>query len=160
MVSDWDIEIREASDKHELPYGLIRALIEHESSGVASAIRYEPGFKTQYLDGKSWPTFGPNISQATEVMQRATSWGLMQIMGQTAREAGCRNEFISDLVLRPALGIDMGCRHLKKLEARYFSQHGWAGVIAAYNAGSPRFDRSGAFVNAAYVYRVRKTWSA
>ena len=158
MISDWDTEIRDASDEHDLPYGLIKAIVEHESSGNPCAYRYEPRFKSVYLDGKTWKRFGNTISYESEVIGRATSYGLMQIMGQTARERGFAEEFMTELC-KPTKGLYWGCRHLKHLESRYFIPHGWAGVISSYNAGSPRFDTTGAFVNAEYVDKVQKTWT-
>jgi soluble lytic murein transglycosylase-like protein len=156
-VIDWDIEIRDAEDKFRLPYGLIRSIIITESNGDPWAIRYEPAFKSAYLDGKTWKVFGA-VSHETEVMSRATSWGLMQVMGQVARERGFDRPFLSALC-NPGIGIDYGCRQLKLFEQRYFDQHGWPGVIAAYNAGSPRFDVNGDWVNAGYVNKVRSLWA-
>jgi soluble lytic murein transglycosylase-like protein len=46
---------------------------------------------------------------------RATSWGLMQVMGQSARELGYR-EFIPELC-DPASGLYWGCKiFTRKLE--------------------------------------------
>lgn len=153
----WDMEIRESSDKYDLPYGLVSAIIRVESNGDPWAIRYEPGFKSRYLDGKEWPTFGA-ISKDTEVVARATSWGLMQVMGQVARERGFTGAYLSELC-QGRVGIEYGCRHLRHLWDRYFDKDGKDGVISAYNQGSPMRDVSGDFVNSQYVRKVRKIWA-
>ncbi|MGA8268053.1 MAG: lytic transglycosylase domain-containing protein, partial [Candidatus Acidiferrales bacterium] len=44
----------------------------------------------------------------TEAYSRAISWGLMQVMGQTARERGFAGKFLSELC-DPATGLDAGC---------------------------------------------------
>jgi soluble lytic murein transglycosylase-like protein len=45
------------------------------------------------------------------------SWGLMQVMGQVARENGFTDHYLSGLC-DPAAGVDLGCRVLrKKLDA-------------------------------------------
>jgi len=76
----------------------------------------------------------------------------MQIMGATARELGFRAHF-------PALcseqGVKFGCEHLIRLRYRFYPSHGWDGVIAAYNAGSPRMS-NGKWENQSYVDKVHK----
>lgn len=47
---------------------------------------------------------------AQEAQDRSTSWGLMQIMGQTAIEFGWKGP-LQDL-LEPVNGIEWGCRKL------------------------------------------------
>lgn len=153
----WESEVRLAAGEEGLDGDLILAIVKVESGGDTWAIRYEPGFKAQYLDGKVWKRFGP-ISAETEVMARATSWGLMQIMGQVARERGFTGTFLSALC-QPEVGLEWGCKHLKLLWDRYHSTHGLAGVIAAYNAGSPRRGPDGDWVNTAYVKKVSQLLS-
>lgn len=153
----WDVEIRESADKHVLPYGLVSAIIRVESNGDPWAVRYEPGFQRAYLDGKVWPMFGA-ITQETEIITRATSWGLMQVMGQVARERGFVGAYLSELC-QGSIGIEYGCRQLRHLADRYFDAHGWNGVISAYNQGFPRRDASGDFMNSQYVRKVRSIWA-
>jgi soluble lytic murein transglycosylase-like protein len=152
----WDTEIETCAQRFSLPAKLIHAIIQVESSGNPWAIRFEPAFKKLYLDGRAWKVFGP-ISHDTELVARATSFGLMQVMGQVARERGFEGVFLTELC-KPMTGIEYGCRQLKHLEQRFLDTHGWNGVIAAYNAGSPRRDVSGEFVNQSYVNKVRNYW--
>jgi len=155
-VIHYDIEIRECADKYDLPYGLIAAIIRVESSGNTWAMRYEPTFMV-LLNGKQWPVFGA-VSHDTEVHARSTSWGLMQVMGQVARERGFEGVFLSELC-KPQLGIEYGCRQLAFFRQRYFDRDGWNGVISSYNQGGPRRAPDGDFLNSSYVRKVRNIWA-
>lgn len=94
---------------------LVCSICAHESAGWKQyATRYESGFYSRYIEPmKDVRTFGNSISQSTERRDRATSFGLMQVMGQVAREYGCEVEFLSEL-LDPTIGITFGCRRLKR----------------------------------------------
>ena len=153
----WDREIETAAKKYSLPVGLVHAIVQTESSGNPWATRFEPGFKTLYLDNRSWKVYGP-VSMDTEIVSRATSWGLMQIMGQVARERGCEMAFLSELC-RPEAGLEYGCRQLNFLTARYYDGKDWNPVISAYNQGSPRRAKDGTFLNQGYVDKVRRVWA-
>jgi len=120
-----------------LPAGVLDAIIMQESAGDPSACRYEPGFFDRYINGVNasllggvWPL---RSSDSTERIGRATSWGLMQIMGQTARELGFEAPFFPLLCSQAGLGVDYGARHLKALLGRY----GLEDALSAYNAGVP-----------------------
>ncbi|MEA5113036.1 MAG: lytic transglycosylase domain-containing protein [Geobacteraceae bacterium] len=141
-----------AAQRHNLPAALVTAIIQVESSGNTYAIRYESGFLLTYVK-KDVKCFG--ASRDTERISRATSWGLMQVMGQVARELGCEEHFLSSLC-EPVNGIEYGCRQLARFRDKYFGKFGWEGVIASYNAGSPRRDESGEYVNQGYVMKVLK----
>ncbi len=79
---------------------LVCAVIEQESAWDTHAIRYEPAFRTRYVAPLGLPP--------TEEVARSISWGLMQVMGQVAREHGFSAKFLSALC-DPATGIDIGC---------------------------------------------------
>jgi len=83
------------------------AVVEQESNWNVWAIRYEPAFFTRYVASQV------NLSD-TERTARATSWGLFQIMGQTARERGFKGQFLSSLC-DPMWGIPAGCEFLGHL---------------------------------------------
>jgi hypothetical protein len=91
---------RAAAAYHELDPALVCAIIEQESAWNTYAIRYEPGFRTRYV--------APLHLPSTEEIARSISWGLMQVMGQVAREHGFDGKFLSSLC-DPALGLDLGC---------------------------------------------------
>jgi soluble lytic murein transglycosylase-like protein len=93
--------------RHALDPSLVCALIEQESAWNTHAIRYEPGFFAKYVA----PLFTNNKVEPptnTEANSRAISWGLMQVMGQSAREIGFIGQFLSELC-DPAIGIEVGC---------------------------------------------------
>jgi soluble lytic murein transglycosylase-like protein len=94
---------REAASQHALDPALVCAVIEQESAWDPHAIRYEPGFRTRYV--------APLHLPASEEIARSISWGLMQVMGQVAREHGFTGKFLSALC-EPANGIGLGCRVL------------------------------------------------
>jgi soluble lytic murein transglycosylase-like protein len=91
---------REIAKKHSLDPALVCAVIEQESSWDPAAIRYEPAFRTRYVAPLGLP--------ATEEIARSISWGLMQVMGQVAREHGFSGKSLAALC-DPAKGIEMGC---------------------------------------------------
>jgi len=134
--------VQEAALDVGLPISIVAGIVCQESSGWTNRKpRYEPGFFQRYI--LKIPGLGTE-----ERKGRATSWGPMQVMGQTAREMGYTAPFQNMLVLE--IGLYWGCRYLKRLKARYFDEYGWEGVIAAFNAGSPR-KRNGRYVNQPYV---------
>jgi len=94
---------RSTAAKHELDPALICAVVEQESSWDPHAIRYEPAFRARYVAPLGLPP--------TEEIARSISWGLMQVMGQLAREHGFAGKFLSSLC-DPAAGLDIGCRIL------------------------------------------------
>ena len=128
-----------------LPPLLVLAIIDQESSWDTHACRYEPKFK--YLSGD-------DLSPTEEAMQKF-SWGLMQVMGGTARWLGCLEKYLSVLT-DPAYGLLYGCKYLKYHMNKYNGNEFMA--IAAYNAGSARtVETSGGvhvFENQEYVDSV------
>lgn len=48
----------------------------------------------------------------TEEYTRAISWGLMQVMGEVAREFGFNGKFLSELC-QPGTNLDIGCKIFK-----------------------------------------------
>ena len=98
---------RQIAISHQLDPTLICAIIEQESGWNPHAIRYEPAFFAKYVA----PLFTNNKvvpPTNTEAYSRAISWGLMQVMGQSARECGFAGQFLSELC-DPSTGIETGC---------------------------------------------------
>src|SRR3990167_5296271 len=104
---------RSIAEKHGLDPSLVLAVIEQESEFDPWAIRYEKGFYKSYIAGMDEEELivRPPCSRDTEEIMRATSWGLMQVMGQVARERGFKGVFLSELC-DPETGIEIGCRNL------------------------------------------------
>ena len=71
-------------------------------------MRYEPAFYKRYIEPQLTPD--ASVSQS-EARMRAFSWGLMQVMGQVAREHGFSSNSLAELC-DPVTGLDVGCRVL------------------------------------------------
>lgn len=85
------------------------AVAEQESSWNPWSIRYEPAFYERYIEKMT------RLSP-TEARLRAMSWGLLQIMGETAREEGYTGDLTK--LCEPQTGLDHGLIHMKKCLAR------------------------------------------
>jgi soluble lytic murein transglycosylase-like protein len=133
---------------HGVSVALIEALVTVESNWNPWAFRYEPGF--MYVKEVEKFRKLHKLSHSTELNGQRTSWGLMQIMGGTARDLGYVG-MLSEL-LSPEIAVDMGIRYFKTRCARYTELED---QIAAYNAGSARKDAlTGKYINQKYVDRV------
>jgi soluble lytic murein transglycosylase-like protein len=160
QIEDIPSQIRKTVESHDLPPSLVKAIVRVESAGEPWAMRYERAYRWLWDNEKKRPYRGdPDLitpfigsSAQTELVGQKTSWGLMQIMGAVAREYGFRDPFLSSLC-EPKHGLEYGCIHLVRLRDRFFSEHGWHGVAAAYNAGSPRY-KAGNFINQPYVDKI------
>lgn len=93
-----------AAKTHGLDSNLVCAVVEQESSWEPWSIRFEPRFKARYVDPL-------NLSD-TEATARSFSWGLMQLMGEVARELGYRDHLAK--LCDPATGLEWGCQLLVK----------------------------------------------
>ena len=100
---------RDAAAARSLDPALVCAVIEQESGWNPWAMRYEPAFFTRYVA----PLYTNNRISASEAYARGFSWGLMQVMGQVAREAGFDAPFLSALC-DPEQGLAIGCQILQK----------------------------------------------
>jgi soluble lytic murein transglycosylase-like protein len=90
-----------AAGAHALWPELVCAIVEQESAWNPWALRYEPAFYERYIapfltarrldrpDSRLAALTSPGIpDDPTESRARAFSWGLMQVIGQVAREHG------------------------------------------------------------------------
>jgi hypothetical protein len=119
---------------YQLPAVIVRAMTLHESvGGITYATRFEQGFYDRYVKNLKIEFRPAGCSLATERIQRATSWGLMQIMGQTARERGFRG-WHAELIV-PEVGLEWGCRYLRWLVDLYLVDGDWPTVMRAFNGG-------------------------
>lgn len=159
--------------QHNLPAPLVMAIIEEESRWNPGAWRTEPNYRylvncrtgepfrklteeenRSEVAPKDFPYLPQISSRNSEWIGQQASWGPMQVMGAVAREYGFLGVFPE---LSGAKGVDFGCIHLDELRKRFIGEHGWEGVVAAYNAGSPRRRvKHGLWVNQDYVNKVSK----
>jgi soluble lytic murein transglycosylase-like protein len=130
---------REVAARHALDPALVCAVIEQESAWDSLAIRYEPGFRITYVTPLRLPP--------SEEIARSISWGLMQVMGQVAREHEFTGKFLSALC-DPATGIEIGCRVLS------------AKLAGASNDISRGLQRWNGGANAEYAAQVLARMSA
>jgi soluble lytic murein transglycosylase-like protein len=100
---------RKAAIAQSLDPALVCAVVEQESGWNPWAIRYEPQFFSKYVAS----LYTNNKISASEAYARGFSWGLMQVMGQVAREAGFDALFLSALC-DPEQGLAIGCKVLRK----------------------------------------------
>lgn len=94
---------KQTAAAHALDPALVCAIVEQESAWQPWATRYEPEFYTRYVQPQS------QHMSATEAQGRAFSWGLMQVMGEVAREHGYTGPLPA--LCNPATGLEQGCIH-------------------------------------------------
>jgi len=100
---------RKAAAAQSLDPALVCSVIEQESGWNPWAMRYEPLFFNKYVAS----LYTNNKISASEAYARGFSWGLMQVMGQVARENGFDAPFLSALC-EPEQGLAIGCKVLRK----------------------------------------------
>ncbi len=151
-------ELLKAAHRHQVPAALLAAFCQEESGFNPWAERSEPKYwKNARIKRESvrWSrSHGGLPSATTELSDRAKSMGLMQPMGEVAREQGYDSTYLSSL-FEPFNSIEQGAILLKKLLTKYGRDT--LAAISAYNQGSPR-QAHGTFANARYVYRVAAAW--
>lgn len=111
-----------AAVQHGLLPELVCALIEQESEWNPWLNRYEPDFEASPKYGPVVKTYahefaataltkhGYETTWQTEIKNRCMSWGLMQILGEDAREDGFTGPLPS--LCDPAQGLEQGCGKL------------------------------------------------
>jgi soluble lytic murein transglycosylase-like protein len=151
-------EIRAIARAEQLPPALLAGIIQEESRFDMWATRMEPRYMNSRRVSQAaaiWSRAHSGTPTAfTELTDRSRSYGLMQIMGETAREEGYSARYLASLFHADS-GLRAGAAHLKALILRYKSDT--LSAISAYNQGSAR-RRNGVFANARYVYRVAVAW--
>lgn len=124
-----DLVTRLAKLYHIEP-ALVKAVIRQESNWDVNASRYEAHLND-------------------------TSWGLMQVLLKTARWIlGNENLTIQELI-KPDINISAGAKYLGTLLAKYGNVRD---ALASYNAGSPRRNKDGSYVNQEYVDKVYRNY--
>jgi soluble lytic murein transglycosylase-like protein len=125
--------VRRIAAEHGLEPALVCAVIEQESAWEQWAVRYEPGFLSHYVA----PLYTAGKLSATEAYTRSMSWGLMQVMGQVAREYGFSGASLAELC-DPGVGVEFGCR---VLAARMVRARGdvTAALLAWNGGGNPDY---------------------
>jgi soluble lytic murein transglycosylase-like protein len=142
------------SRRHRVPAPLLAGITQVESKFEPYATRTEPSYQKNPIvqrAAKKWSKAHHGIPTAqTELQDRSRSYGLMQPMGELAREQGYDSTYLATLYI-PDLNVEQGAIKLDSLFKRY--KRDTLAVISAYNLGSARRSH-GAYENAQYVYSV------
>ena len=142
------------SRRHHVPAPLLAGITQVESRFEPFATRTEPSFQKNPIvkrSARKWSNAHHGLPTAeTELQDRSRSYGLMQPMGELAREQGYDSTYLATLYI-PDLNIEQGAIKLDSLFKRY--KRDTLAVISAYNLGSAKRSH-GAFENAQYVYSV------
>jgi len=140
--------IAEACDAQNTDIPMVMAIIWQESRGDSFAMRFEPHLKPEFTNmPKTW-ALKHAISMDTEINAQHVSYGLMQILGVTAREIGFDDKWPKLFI--PKTNLFWGCKFLNKLQQRFNTSDD---IIAAYNAGTPK-KIDGKYTNQRYVDAV------
>ena len=139
--------VKTECERRQINPHIIEAIIATESSFKNEVARYESHFTYTFKADFFAGIF--KITTKTEICLQKFSWGLMQIMGGTARSLGC-DEWLPNLC-QPKLGIYWGCEYFQKRCMDYLDM---PDQVAAYNAGSVRRKSNGEYVNQEYVDKV------
>lgn len=104
---------------HNVRPDIVACIVLQESKGDTFAWRFEEDFYARHLHGKAreslsgWcPAKNKLPSLNDELIQRACSFGLMQVLGDTARWCGKVTAPFLTCLCDPDVGIDVGCRVL------------------------------------------------
>jgi soluble lytic murein transglycosylase-like protein len=131
-------------------HAVMAAIFTVESNWDPYAVRYEPRFDLSRYPASTYAK-ALHVTEDTEKVLAACSWGLGQIMGATARGLSFAGPLPQ--LCDPYQGALWAVKYMKRLEKIYPQREG---RIAAYNAGSVRLDSKGEFINKGYVEKVLK----
>ena len=132
----------------QVPPEVALGIIKIESGGDRYAAKINPTYPYMMMQAKR----PAGCSVDVERLFQKTAWGLMQVMGATARELGF-DGWLSELVV-PETNVRLGIEFLGRKMSQHLERDGIEGVVAAYNGGAPRRRPDGKFVNQTYVDRV------
>lgn len=128
-MKDYSQDLIEIAQKFSLDIPIFASLVHQESSGDPTAERFEPGFYESKIQWRSafelsghvpdkckksdaWLTF--------EHIQRSTSYGLCQLMGETCRWAlHVQDTYLDRVLFQPRLNLTYGATYLKRLMGAY-----------------------------------------
>lgn len=123
--------INEMARKYNVEPALIKATIKTESNWDVNASRFE-------------------------AHKGDASWGLMQLLLSTARGVLGDPNLTTTQLINPRVNIEAGTKLISQNLNRFGNMRD---AIAAYNAGSPRLNAQGQYVNKDYVDKVTKNYN-
>lgn len=153
-----------AANKNGISPCLLAGLVQQESGGCATAVRYEPDFiylwdvvrampfrvvrPSPHAAPEEFPTLTGGVHRQLEWTLQKCSIGAAQVMGAVAREMGYAGYYLTDLC-EPNLGIEYGAKKLASLLWRYEENE----ALSAYNAGTPTSVNVESYVTKVLRYR-------
>jgi len=143
--------VRDRAIHYGLDPDLAEAIATVESGLKPWVVRYEAHYRWLWHVPDMAHKLG--ITTDTERALQSMSYGPMQIMGAVCRELGYLGHLTS-LPGQDELTIDYACQHLKSLARRFGNEP--SDLAAAYNAGSPRKEKTGMYGNQQYVDKVHR----
>lgn len=145
--------IRSNAQRFNLDPILIAAVVLQESTGDQFAFRFEPAFLNRYIKDKTpaqlgglWPVVTGDRAADDRAIEfhkrlRSCSFGLMQLMLQTAVELGFKGLPVEDLFV-PSINIELGCKKIarcvlavKKRMPHLEDLPLWREVLLCFNGG-------------------------
>lgn len=146
--SDLAAAISMGANRNGLDPCLLAGLVMQESSGMPSAIRYEPRYRWLWdvrrnlpiqiaappptVAPADFPSLSGGVDPQLEYTLQRCSIGPAQVMGAVARELGFAGLFLTELC-DPITGVEYGARKLASLLSRFPEEQ----ALSAYNAGRP-----------------------
>jgi soluble lytic murein transglycosylase-like protein len=136
QVRPWALRIKKAADQRGIDPYLLGGLVATESGGRQYAQRVERGFWSRYSDGilrwvKSTTSVGDDMwAKYPDIY--ASSYGLCQIMLQTAAEHGFTYEFPGEL-FDPDKNLATACVILSSIRTKVDSDRT---MLDRYNGGA------------------------
>lgn len=113
--------------KYGLDPAVVCGIVTQESTWEPYSIRFEPAFFSKYVS----QAFANHKFGSTEAYARSFSWGLMQCMGEDAREFDYTGPLPQ--LCDPATGLDIGCKiFAHKFKVNNGSLHD---ALQAWNGG-------------------------
>lgn len=136
LIEPWRERISNAAGKADIDPYLLAGIVVQESGGEQYAQRVERGFWSRYLDGiRRWVQESPSRYDdkwAAYPDIYASSYGLCQIMLQTAAEHGFVYHYPGQL-FDPDENLRVACKILSRLRVQ---KHGdTRAMLLAYNGG-------------------------
>jgi len=135
-VAQYSEKIAKYAAKHAVPAHVVIGMVAQESAGVPTAVRVEPGFWRRYGAAMIRRAAGTRNKYDDKWMRfwmlASCSYGLMQVIYQTALEAGYELQYPTDLC-DPDLGLDAGCKIFRKCLDRADGRT--YGGLMRYNGG-------------------------
>ncbi len=154
MDMRFDDEFEFYAKKHDLDFSLVKGIAMAESTNLITgkldpyAYRFEE--KYEFFNNIKGFARMNSISERSEKALQQSSFGLLQIMGSTARDMSFHGNLLQ-LAEDHGLAIDLSCKFIVFKKKRYKLMRD---LISSYNCGTPVKNSKGIYENEIYVQKV------